>query len=193
MANSNAPQGMLPVRHRNGAPYNGACNSYVLPAAVANAFIGDPVLVNGTSSVTGASGTLIPQAVLATAGAGNFVTGVIVGFEPTGALGTFTNYSPTGTDRVALVCDDPDVIFEVQASAGFAVTDMSNNADLVAGAGSTSTGTSGWQADSTTFGTGNTKQLKVLRMAQRPNTETGTNAKLEVEINLHSQRNPLGV
>jgi hypothetical protein len=73
------------------------------------------------------------------------------------------------------------------------VTDVSNNVDLVSGSLNTSYGRSGWQADSTTFGTGNTKQLKVLRLAQRPDNAPGTNAKLEVEINLHSQRNPLGV
>lgn len=188
MPNSNAPQGLLPVRHRNGAPYNGACNVYQLPSAVANAFVGDPVLVNGTADAKG-----IPQAVLATAGATNYITGAIVGFVPTGAVSTFTNYSPTGADRYVLVADDPDLIFEVQASAGAAITDVSTNVDLVAGAGNTTTNTSGWQADSTTFGTGNTKQLKVLRMANRPDNDPGTNAKLEVEINLHSQRNPLGV
>lgn len=188
MPNANAPQGLLPVRHRNGAPYNGACNVYQLLSAVANVGIGDPVLVSGTADATG-----IPGAVLATAGAGNYITGAIVGFVPTGAVATFTNYSPTGTDRYVLVCDDPDVMYEIQASAGAAVTDISNNADLVSGTLNTSYGISGWQADSTTFGTGNTKQLKVLRLAQRPDNAPGTNAKLEVEINLHSQRNPLGV
>jgi len=50
MANIDAPFGLRPLRHRNGAPYNGAVNPYYIAGDVAALFIGDPVVKTGESN-----------------------------------------------------------------------------------------------------------------------------------------------
>ena len=45
MANTDSPFGLRPIRHRNGAAYNGAANPYYINSTYATAlFIGDPVV-----------------------------------------------------------------------------------------------------------------------------------------------------
>lgn len=45
MANIDAPFGLRPIRHKSGAPYNGAVNPYYVASTYATAlFIGDPVI-----------------------------------------------------------------------------------------------------------------------------------------------------
>ena len=89
MANADTPFGLRPVRHRNGAPYNGAVTAYYVPASYGTAlFIGDAVTKTGTSNTVeveapGAGsfpvGTL-PAVNKTAAGDGNAITGVVVGF-----------------------------------------------------------------------------------------------------------------
>lgn len=192
MANANAPRGLVPLRHKNGAPYNGACTLYYVGTGDANnLFIGDPVLVSGDGDANG-----VPGVVLATAGATNYITGAIVGIPKLASNELFTGYRAASTAGYVLVADDPDLIFEIQEDSvggALAATALSSNADLVSGSGSTYTNTSGWQLDSSTAGTGSTKQLRILSIEQRPDNALGTNAKVLVEINLHSQRNATGV
>jgi len=192
MANGNAARGLVPLRHKNGAPYNGAATRYYVGTGVAtNLFVGDPVLVSGSGDAAG-----VPGVVLATAGATNYITGAIVGIESLTPTAILTNYHVSGTAGYVLVADDPDLIFEIQEDSdggALAVTDISENADLISGTGSTYTGSSGWMLDSSSHGTGATKQLKILSLEQRPDNAIGAYAKWLVEINLHSQRNPAGV
>lgn len=193
MANTNNPFGLKPVRRRGGAAYHvEESTPFYVPSTYATAlFIGDPVIKTGTSntaSVTAPGAGLFPPGTLpeinkATAGAGNAITGVIVGFAADPA-GLDRVHNPASTARVVYVATDPDLVYEVQASAGLAVTDVANNADLTfATAGSATTGLSGVQLDSANIGTGATKQVKILRVVNRDNVETGTNAKVEVLIN----------
>ena len=89
MANVDTPFGLRPVRHKSGAPYNGAANPYYKPVGYATAmFIGDAVVTTGTSNTAAASapglgnfqiGTL-PEVNRATVGDTNRITGVVVGF-----------------------------------------------------------------------------------------------------------------
>ena len=73
-------------------------------------------------------------------------------------------------------------------------TNVHQNIDLVAGTGSTVTGLSAFQAASNTAATTNTLQLRILGFSQKVGNEPGNaNAKIEVAINLHSQRNLTGV
>lgn len=191
MANSNAPRGLVPVRHRSGAPYNGAANLYFVPASDGTAlFVGDPVIIGGSADADG-----IPTAIRATAAGGAYISGVVVGFVPDPTNLELKNRTAS-TARYVYVCDDPDVIFEIQEDAvggALAATNVGQNIDLVSGTGSTVTGYSGFQADSSTAATTNTLQLRIVRFAQRPDNEISANAKVEVAINLHQSRNLTGV
>lgn len=204
MPNLNSPFGLRPSRHKNGAPYNGAVNPYYIPSSYGTAlYVGDPVIITGTSNtaeVTAAGygkfgpGTL-PEINKATAAGGAYISGVIVGFAPLPTdLGK--QYNAASTERVALVCDDPDVLFEVQEDIGgtaLAAVSVGLNVDMIfTNAGSTVTGMSGVEIDRSTAATTNTLQFKIMRLVNRVDNEIGDYAKWLVMANLHTQRDLTG-
>lgn len=204
MANTDSPMGLRPVRHKSGAPYNGACNPYYIKGDYATAlFIGDPVVKVAAGSNTAAvkvpgAGTFaigtLPHiertAVGDVDGITKMITGVIVGFSP---LPDGLNYkhNPASTERVAYVCDDPDVIFEIQADGAIPAASMGLNAVLIAThSGSTTSGYSGMELDTTSDAPAAdaSNQLLILRAANREDNDTTTIwAKVEVLINCHTQ------
>ena len=200
MANADTPFGLRPIRHRNGAPYNGSVNPMYIASTYATAlFIGDPVIkVAGGSNAARVSapgvgsfaiGTL-PSIEAATVGDGNRITGVIVGFaaDPTGLE---NKHNPASTERIAYVCDDPDVIFEIQADGAIPAASMGLNAVLIAThSGSTTTGLSGIELDTTSDAPAAdaSNQLLILRAVNREDNDTTlTHAKVEVLINQHTE------
>ena len=161
MANVDSPFGLRPIRHRNGAPYNGAVSPYYIPSSYGTAlFIGDPVVKTGTSntaevkSFVGGNfpiGTL-PEINKATAGDGNAITGVIVGFGPNPS-DLDKAYNAASTENVAWVADDPDLVFEIQADGAIPAASIGLNAVLIfTHSGSTTTGLSGVELDTTSDG-----------------------------------------
>lgn len=192
MANSDIVSGFKPVRYLNGAPYSGAHNLYLIPAGDATAtFIGDAVVAGGTAGtaglrVDGVDVEGMPTVAQAAAGNTNIV-GVVVGFySRPDALGTL--YRPASTAMIAMVADDPNIIFEVQedsVGAALAAVDVGENADLVVAAGSTTTGISGMELDSSTH-TAAAATLRILRLVPRPNNNIGDNAKWEVKFAEHA-------
>ncbi len=198
MANVDAPFGFRPIKHRSGAPYNGAANPYWVQNASNNTlFIGDLVRVTGTSntasvSVPGAGdfaiGTL-PEILRASVGPGNRITGAIVAFsaDPTGLENT---YRLNSTERVAWVADDPDLIFECQADTvtALAATSVSAAFNFVNDAGgSTVTGLSGMELDGSEESTDPQDQLILVRFVNRvDNDATLIHAKCEVVISTHT-------
>lgn len=199
MANANIPRGLIPVRYRSGAPYNGGYNLYYVPATNNTAmFIGDPVI-----AVTDASDALgIPTITHAAAAGGTYLLGSVVGFVA-GGDPTVTRTQDLGVHRAAstaayaMVADDPDLLFEIQEdglAGAMGVGACSRNADLISGTGSAITGYSGWMLDSSTLQTTNTLQLRIVAPVLRAdNDPTLTLAKWLVSINLHSHRNLTGI
>lgn len=199
MANPNTPKGLIPVAHLNGNPWNGKANLWSVPAAYGTAlFLGLPLAASGASDANG-----IPVAIIATAAGGNYTIGPMVGIadggDPTVAITRdMPTYHLASTNQYILVADDPDLLFEVQEdSVGGSIamaTAGTKNADLIAGAGSTVTGFSGWMLRSSTIATSNALQLRIVRGIQRPdNTMAQSFAKWIVRINLHAFRNLTGV
>jgi hypothetical protein len=197
MANADTPFGLRPVRYRNGAPYNGACNAYAVNASAAALFIGDPVVINGTANTAELTGVgagtfppgTLPEIVKATAGDANAITGSIVAFAANPPNNTIHNAA--STSRIAFVADDPDLVFEIQAdSAGsIAATEVGLNAVLIfTHAGSTVTGLSGVELDTTSDppGADASNQLTIRRYVNKGTNDIGTHALLEVTINNHT-------
>lgn len=165
----NAPWGLKPVRLESGALWNGQANQYNIASGYATSlFQGDPVYIQ--------NGFII----IATAGAGNPILGVLDGVQYTTTTGTviFAPYWPANTvtlnaDPVlAAVVDDPNVIFDVQvgnALQGVQQGNLGKNADLVAGAGNPASGQSGWMLDQASIPAGATGQVKILRLVPNPN------------------------
>ena len=196
MANTSKIRGFIPVKHVNGSPYTGQSNIYATAAADGTAlFVGDPVKLAADGNAQG-----IQLVTKATAGAA--VLGVVVGVINTKldpVAGTMSGgsisldtpvYRPASTAQYVLVCDAPDVVYEVEAVTGsnasysFAVADVGQNADLATVAGSTVTGTSAAALDMATKNTTATLQWKILGVVQRPDNEiTGASTKVQVKIN----------
>jgi len=203
MANEDRPSGLKPVRHKSGAPYNGAVTPYFINASYGTAlYVGDPVTINGTSNTAkvtvpgGGSfniGTM-REIEKTTAGDSNSnaerQTGVIVGFSPL-ATDLNKNYNPASTERVAYVCDDPDMVFEIQANGAIPAASMGLNAIFIyTHSGSTTTGLSGVELDTT--GTAPAAdasyQLRILGAVNREDNDTTlTHAKVLVTLNNHTE------
>lgn len=186
MANTSRVNGLNPVKYLNGAAWNGQANTYFLPSGDATAvFVGDAVKADSTGDTAAAGGLALGYQSVIQAAAGDAILGVVVGFaiSPT-ALNT-PQYRAASTGRYVLVCDDPNVLYEVQTSNGTAaVADVGLNASIAVAAGSTTTGASGMTLDVGTLNTTATLSLKVLGFTQRPdNDPTAASAKLIVKIN----------
>lgn len=189
MANTSAPAGLKPVRHLNGAPYSGGSNLYYVPATDSTAiFIGDAVKSAGSAD----SATGVPT--VAQAAAGDTIRGVVTGVIPDTAQSTI--YRAASTGRYLLVCDNPNVEFEIQEDAvggALALDSVGLNADLIVGSGSTFTGRSAMQLDTSDVKTG-TAQLRILGFVQRVDNEfASANAKIRVMINEHELKSTTGV
>lgn len=199
MANANAPRGLIPYRRYDGSLWNGSANIYYVPSDYATAlYIGQPLIATGASDANG-----IPVVQTATAGATNYMIGSMVGIvnggDPVVAVTRdLPIYHPASTGQYILVADDPNLLFWVQEdSVGGSIamaTAGTKNADLIAGSGSTATGYSGWQLDSSTIGTGATLQVRIMRgLQEADNVMASANAKWLVKINLHSILNTTGI
>lgn len=190
MANANRPGGLSPVKHLITGAFNGQGNIYSIAAGSTSGFaIGDPVASSGTADANG-----VPGIVLATAGTGNAIRGIILGlgtsesgiFNPDNLNSTVRPAAAQSTAWYAIVADDPNLIFEVQeigTGTPLAATDVGSNANLVAGANNGYQ--SGWQLDNTGLATTSTLQVRLLGLSRRSNNAFGQYAKWLVKINNH--------
>lgn len=187
MANVDSPFGLRPVRHANGHPYNGSFNLYSTATGDGVAiFVGDPVILSGTSqTINGAIYSDVDQAAT-----GDVIRGVVIGVLP--VTDESLTYRAASTQRLLMVADAPDLLFEIQeVSGGTALTanDIGLNANFVVGSGSTSTGLSGVELNNSGEATTNTLDLKIWGFANRPDNEVGEHAKWLVQINRHQAAN----
>lgn len=178
--------GLRLVGTLRGGPHTARIRTYFVPASDGTAiFLGDAVKSGGTAD----SATGCPT--VAQAAAGDAIRGVVVGVNPikgvtVGSENLNRNYRPASTAMYLLVCDDPDAIYEIQEDAvggALALTAVGENADIVVGSGSTGTGLSGMQLDTSTH-TSSSAQLRILNFVNRvDNVPASANAKVLVKIN----------
>lgn len=206
MANLDAPFGLRPIRNAAGGVYNGAINKYYVPATDSTAlFIGDAVVKTTTANAAvvksgtedHAIGTLMTVTKV-TAGDGNAITGVIVGFEADPDNRSRV-HRVASTERVALVCDDPNALFEIQADGTLAVTAVGLNAVLIdTHTGSAVTALAGSELDTTsdTPAADASNQLTIVAISKREgrNDPASANVVAVVRINQHTEAdNTLGI
>lgn len=191
MATTQAPYGLRPVGLVGGRAYTGALKQIKIASGYAtNIFFGDVVkLSGGTIQKDGGTTTATP-------------VGVFLGCtytDPT--LGFVTRqYWPSGTvasDAYALICDDPDAVFQVQASGSVASTAIGKNAGFVQNAGSTATGNSKVALDYTTVAApGAALPLKIVGFVEGPFSTAGdafTDVLVTWNAGMHAYRNATGV
>lgn len=183
MSATATPYGLLPIRKIGSASYSTGVTPYKIASAYGTSiFFGDVVKLGDTGAVQKDTGTSTATPL-----------GVFMGCQYTDAtMGFITRqYWPTGTvaaDAVALVCDDPDMVFKVQAGTSVAAADVGLNAALVQGSGSTSTGKSGVTIGS--LATTDTLPLRVIAIDTNPDNAAG-DAYTDVHViwNTHWLRN----
>jgi hypothetical protein len=166
------------------------------PAAIAaNVFLGDPLVYTGGGDANG-----VPNVGLATAGATHVVAGPFIGLTngPQGngnAVFTVTRdlpvYVQSGVLAYGLIADDPNQLFAIQEdSSGGAIaagTGPGANGNLVAGGGgSTVTGYSSWQLQSSSVSSSanTTYQVRLMGLLRGAQNAIGNYAVWVVRLNL---------
>lgn len=87
-------------------------------------------------------------------------------------------------DTTIKVCDDPNAVFEIQASNNLQATQVFLNANVVAAAPDNSLHRSKFALDSSSIGTGSTLQLKIIGLSNGSlNNAYGSYAAMKVKIN----------
>tara|TARA_R110000751_G_scaffold69420_2_gene140969 strand:- start:2355 stop:2909 length:555 start_codon:yes stop_codon:yes gene_type:complete len=184
MANADAAFGFSPTRHLS-ASGSVRTNKYTITSTTAeNIFNGDLVIIT-------ADGVLTPH----TATEVNNI-GVFGGVSYTASDGSYvySDYWPTGTtatEIIAYIYDDPYIVFKCQSAGSTAQTNIGNCCDVVAGAGSTTSGQSGFELNGTMSGTA--ASCKIIALWDAPENAFGTNAVMEVLINEHLLKDSAGI
>lgn len=209
MPNVSRINGLRPVKHITGAPFNGQGTLYAVSSSNGTAiFPGDLVKLAADGNAVGIQ--FVVPATAGVAGTGAAALGTVLSIIPakldpvTGSMTTGSTsldtpqYLPASTAGYVYVADSPDLVFETQATNGgaaysFAVADIGQNCNMFAGSGSTTTGTSAHSADLGDKGTTATLPLKVLGTLQRvDNDPTGNYTKILVTINNHQLKGGTG-
>jgi hypothetical protein len=170
----------------SGAPYNGACNRYYVPATDTDAAI----YVGGLVKLTGGADALGIPVVTGNVATSNPVVGVVVGVEPITA--DSTTYRANSTARYVFVADDPNLMFECQED-GTTVATVAGATAILTGftSGSTVTGLSAIEIS--TAGISETSDtdddVRLIRMVQSPDNAVGANGRWLVRLNVHQYVN----
>jgi len=187
MANVDNPHGFRAV-NRFGGTFTGSVIRAVIPSSDATAtFIGDAVKLHG-DSVEG-SPTVIQVA------AGDPVYGVVQSFEADPATSLEDQYRKASTQRFCQVAiADDNAYFAVQADdvgTTLASTHVGQNADITGGSGSTATGISAMELDSSTVATTATLDLQIVGFLNQEDNEIGV-ANQEVIVKFNDPQSKAG-
>lgn len=178
MANISRVNGLRPVRHIDGSPWNGQVEKYFIAASDAVAtFNGDLMTLATFADATGT-----PGARKFVIGTDTASIGAAVGFAINPLNLNSPQYRPASTATYVLVPAAPDTVYEVQSQ--IVITDFNQNAVVTDAGGSTVTGQSGQSISA--VNTTATSILKIVGASQKVDNDiTSVNAKVLVLINNH--------
>lgn len=200
MANSTVAFGLVPLRKRDGSPFNSGSiqKMFVAAADSVKIFVGD--LVKHVTMVTTNNTLNLPTVAQYAAGDTN-VAGVVVAVEAVDGVAMGSEnfvrlHRPASTAMYVHVITDPNVIFKIRCDNGGAAlagADLLENADIVVGSGDTVTGMSAAVVDSSTHATTATLPLRLLRFYQGvDNTPAANDTIAEVILNTIPNRTTTG-
>lgn len=185
MSNVNGPNGFRVANSARGGSANRRSRYHIAGAYASDIYTGDAVIpVNTSKNISRpGAGTVMLQ-------------GVFDGcyyLDPNQSWPQYSRHWPanqvivTGSTVDAWVYDDPDTVFEVQASNAFNAGYIGTLADLLIGTGNAYTRSSGDAIDSTTFnpGVGAGSVFKVIDTPNRPDNVVGQYSRLLVKISKH--------
>ena len=188
MANIDAAFGLRPIAKVGSAPggTTGTTKYSIADNQSTAIFTGDPVKYKSDGTVEVAT-------------AGDASCGVFMGCfytDPTTSKPTFKSHFPASLspgDAIAFVADDPDQLFVAQQdsdTSSLSAANINENANLVFGSGSTTTGLSGVEIDSSSATTTATLQVRIVAGYETPSNTistaaAGNNSVFVVKINNH--------
>ena len=187
MANLDAPNGFVPVRHLTGGVVRYTGGFTIDSAQASDIFLGDPVALDGTPTGDGNNIDLSD-------GTGTIV-GVFAGCQYTAANGdvVWAKQWVSGTATLggapaeAFVYVDPNIVFSVQCDGTITDDDIGGFADAAdVGGGNPATGVSTFEIASASFAT-TIAQWQILGLAKAPDgiytaDISSANPRLEVQI-----------
>ena len=208
MANVSRVNGFKPVKHFTGAPYNGQANIYEVSASeTIPIFVGD-LVVRSTNAST--SGLVTVKSLSAAATANDVVAGVCLGavvgvvnskMDPLDgkmSAGSITldtpQFAPASTKSFVLVADSPDIIYEVESTASFALADIGLNGDVgvLANTQSLVTGNSPMYVNATAPTASATRPVHIVGYVKRPDNEApAAYNKILVQLTTSAQGNAI--
>jgi hypothetical protein len=206
LSNPDARFGLRPVRHVDGAPWNGQTIRCYVSASYGTAlFIGDPVDYDTTAADI-ATAAKYPTVIRSAFTDGTYAVGVITSFDPD-PDNLSLQYRKASTARYCQVCLCEDVVFQIRDDGVTALTkttSIGNNAvGIFTHAGDTITGLSGMELDSgsDTPAADASNTMLILRPADCEDNSfdgsTDTHVVWEVLINMnrlkHTTNGALGV
>jgi hypothetical protein len=190
MANVDRPNGFKPVGTINGSPWTGFIRAYEADASSGSIFVGDLVIMEddgfvapATAGATALLGVCVGALEHMPVKVGGITSKFMAATSPTGR-----SHHLTGSAGVVLVTVGPHVIYEAQEDDGgtaLTVAAIGSNADILATAGSTTTGLSAMEIDRSTItdGSPGTAQLKIIGLVDRPDNALGDWARWLVTLN----------
>ena len=208
MANVSRVNGFKPVKHFSGAPYNGQANIYeVSVSETIPIFVGD-LVVRSTNAST--SGLVTVKSLSAAATANDVTSGVVLGavvgvinakldpLDGTMTAGSISldtpQYAPASTKSFILVADSPDIIYEVESTASFALANIGLNGDVGVLANTTAlvTGNSPMYVNATAPTASATRPIHIVGYVKRPDNEApAAYNKILVQLTTSAQGNAI--
>lgn len=191
--NADRKNGLIPVGSIVGGSWSDAIETFILDGSHSAMYIGDVVKMTSDGYLD----------IFAAGDSAVTAIGVVVGVEVNRGLNVvteFPGYMPANVAGKVFVVTDPNVLFEVQedgVGGSLALADVGQNIEIINGTGSTSTGLSGIEIDSSTKATTATLPFRLLKLVNRPDNELGSTATPKarwiVKFNEHFYKQVTGV
>jgi hypothetical protein len=198
MATTAAPYGLRPINLIGGQVFSGSTRQISIASAYAtNIFFGDIVAIDAAGTIVkvtnvGSAADQLPAGVV----------GVFLGCtytDPSLKYKLNSQYWPASTvasDAMAYICDDPDTLFQVQASAAVAQSGLGLNYPVIQTAGSTTTGDSKIALNAAGGVTTSTVAFRLVDFVNGPFSTVGdafTDCIVKFNFGQHSYYNATGV
>lgn len=182
MANTASPLGFRPVNLIGGQPFAGSTRMLPIASGYATSiFYGDVVKLINTGYINKDTGTtsLTPVGIFM----GCQYVDPTYGFT-TRQMWTASTATMNSAPAYAFVCDDPDAVFQIQASAAVTQAALGQNAAVVQGSGDTISGDSRVSLNAASVADTNTLPIRIVGFAGgSPVIDTDTYPEILVKWN----------
>lgn len=202
MSATSKPRGLVPLRKLGSAPVSHGITHYPIPSGYATEIgNGDPVVYVTSGSTRGTVARMNATVAATTITASGTWLGVLLGCsytDPNSNQPVHRQHYPGGivaSDIIAHVCDDPDMLFLLQADGSLGQVAQGCNAAIIQTAVTNSVnGNSGLQLDASSIESTATLPLRIVDFWSGNGSAVGDAfTDMVVRLNTHFHRSTTGV